>query len=155
MSDYAKDMFVRLSENYNITLVEWNHDVDHVHILFKVHPNTEMTKFVNAYKSASSRLIKRDFSQVKKPLERDVWSRSFCTRTENDLRMVLLLHYSLIAEKIVLLKVLLQRLKKYREGHRLGIGFKQPILIAVVLCTLKRRILIVNYTLFIEHQLTI
>ncbi|MGX5628308.1 transposase, partial [Bacillus cereus] len=23
MSDYAKDMFVRLSENYNITLVEW------------------------------------------------------------------------------------------------------------------------------------
>lgn len=54
MSDYAKDMFVRLSENYNITLVEWNHDVDHVHILFKAHPNTEMTKFINAYKSASS-----------------------------------------------------------------------------------------------------
>ncbi|HDR6325683.1 TPA: IS200/IS605-like element ISBth16 family transposase, partial [Bacillus thuringiensis] len=25
MSDYAKEMFVRLSENYNITLVEWNH----------------------------------------------------------------------------------------------------------------------------------
>ncbi|QWH69709.1 IS200/IS605 family transposase (plasmid) [Bacillus wiedmannii] len=68
MSDYAKDMFVRLSENYNITLVEWNHDVDHVHILFKAHPNTEMTKFINAYKSASSRLIKRDFPQVKKKL---------------------------------------------------------------------------------------
>lgn len=66
MSDYAKDMFVRLSENYNITLIEWNHDVDHVHILFKAHPNTEMTKFINAYKSASSRLMKRDFPQVKK-----------------------------------------------------------------------------------------
>ncbi|WP_336975183.1 transposase, partial [Bacillus thuringiensis] len=36
---------------------------DHVHILFKAHPNTEMTKFINAYKSASSRLIKRDFPQ--------------------------------------------------------------------------------------------
>ena len=61
MSDYAKDMFVRLRE-LNITfLVEWNHDVDHVHILFKAHPNTEMTKFINAYKSASSRLIKRIF----------------------------------------------------------------------------------------------
>lgn len=81
-SDYAKDMFVRLSENYNITLVEWNHDVDHVHILFKAHPNTEMTKFINAYKSASSRLIKRDFPQVKKKLWKEMfWSRSFCLLT--------------------------------------------------------------------------
>lgn len=82
MSDYAKDMFVRLSENYNITLVEWNHDVDHVHILFKAHPNTEMTKFINAYKSASSRLIKRDFPQVKKKLWKEMfWSRNFCLLT--------------------------------------------------------------------------
>ncbi|WP_340135779.1 IS200/IS605 family transposase [Bacillus cereus] len=82
MSDYAKDMFVRLSENYNITLVEWNHDVDHVHMLFKAHPNTEMTKFINAYKSASSRLIKRDFPQVKKKLWKEMfWSRSFCLLT--------------------------------------------------------------------------
>ncbi|OTX93261.1 IS200/IS605 family transposase [Bacillus thuringiensis serovar londrina] len=82
MSDYAKEMFVRLSENYNITLVEWNHDVDHVHILFKAHPNTEMTKFINAYKSASSRLIKRDFPQVKKKLWIEMfWSRSFCLLT--------------------------------------------------------------------------
>ncbi|HDR4441098.1 MULTISPECIES: IS200/IS605 family transposase [Bacillus cereus group] len=82
MSDYAKDMFVRLSENYNITLVEWNHDVDHVHILFKAHPNTGMTKFINAYKSASSRLIKRDFPQVKKKLWKEMfWSRSFCLLT--------------------------------------------------------------------------
>ncbi|HDR7706899.1 TPA: IS200/IS605 family transposase [Bacillus thuringiensis] len=82
MSDYAKDMFVRLSENYNITLVEWNHDVDHIHILFKAHPNTEMTKFINAYKSASSRLIKRDFPQVKKKLWKEMfWARSFCLLT--------------------------------------------------------------------------
>jgi putative transposase len=82
MSDYAKDMFVRLSENYHITLVEWNHDVDHVHILLKAHPNTEMTKFINAYKSASSRLIKRDFPQGKKKLWKEMfWSRSFCLLT--------------------------------------------------------------------------
>ncbi|MFJ8525403.1 IS200/IS605 family transposase [Bacillus cereus] len=82
MSDYAKDMFVRLSESYNITLVEWNHDVDHVHILFKAHPNTEMTKFINAYKSASSRLIKRDFPQARKKLWKEMfWSRSFCLLT--------------------------------------------------------------------------
>lgn len=42
LSDYAKEMFVRFGENYNISLVEWNHDMDHVHILFKAHPNTGM-----------------------------------------------------------------------------------------------------------------
>jgi putative transposase len=38
ISDYAKNKFVSLSEKYTITLVEWNHDIDHVHILFKVQP---------------------------------------------------------------------------------------------------------------------
>ncbi|WP_242278975.1 IS200/IS605 family transposase, partial [Bacillus cereus group sp. BfR-BA-01313] len=42
----------------------------------------EMTKFINAYKSASSRLIKRDFPQVKKKLWKEMfWSRSFCLLT--------------------------------------------------------------------------
>ncbi|MCQ6529830.1 IS200/IS605 family transposase [Bacillus mycoides] len=82
MSDYAKDMFVRLSEKYNVTLIGWNHDIDHVHILFKAHPNTEMTKFINAYKSASSRLIKKEFPKVKNKLWKEMfWSRSFCLLT--------------------------------------------------------------------------
>lgn len=82
ISDYAKEMFVKLGEKYNISLVEWNHDSDHVHILFKAHPNTELSKFINAYKSASSRLIKKDFPQVRKKLWKEMfWSRSFCLLT--------------------------------------------------------------------------
>lgn len=68
ISDYMKDMFVRLDENYNITLVEWNHDTEHVHILFKIHLNTEMLKFINVHKSASSRFIKKHFPSVKEEL---------------------------------------------------------------------------------------
>lgn len=63
LSEYAKEMFVRLGENYNIELVEWNHDEDHVHVLFKAHPNSELSKFINTYKSASSRLIKKNFQK--------------------------------------------------------------------------------------------
>jgi putative transposase len=41
-----------------------------------------MTKFINAYKSASSRLIKRDFPQVKEKLWKEMfWSRNFCLLT--------------------------------------------------------------------------
>lgn len=82
ISDYAKEMFVKLGDKYNISLIEWNHDVDHVHILFKAHPNTELSKFINAYKSASSRLIKKDFPSIRKKLWKEMfWSRSFCLLT--------------------------------------------------------------------------
>ena len=82
MSNYAKDIFVRIGKSYNITLEEWNHDVDHIHIMFKAHPNSELSKFINAYKSASSRLIKRDFPEVRQKLWKEMfWSRSFCLLT--------------------------------------------------------------------------
>ncbi len=41
-----------------------------------------MSKFLNAYKSASSRLIKRDFPHVRKQLWNEMfWSRSSCLVT--------------------------------------------------------------------------
>lgn len=82
ISEFARQTFERIGESYHITLTEWNHDGDHIHVLFKAHPNTEMSKFLNAYKSASSRLSKRDFPLVKKQLWKEMfWSRSYCLVT--------------------------------------------------------------------------
>ena len=79
ISEFAENVFVKIAPSYNITLLEWNHDQDHVHILFKAHPNTELSRFINAYKSASSRLIKKQFPEVRKKLWKEYfWSRSFC-----------------------------------------------------------------------------
>ena len=60
VSGRLKEIFEYISPNYNIALQEWNHDIDHIHILFKCQPNTELSKFINSYKSASSRLIKKE-----------------------------------------------------------------------------------------------
>ena len=82
MSQYAKNIFIRISSSYNITLEEWNHDNDHVHVMVRAHPNTEISKFINAYKSASSRLIKKDFPEVRRKLWKEIfWSRSYCLLT--------------------------------------------------------------------------
>ena len=35
ISDRAKDIFEYIAPNYHITLEEWNHDQDHVHIMFR------------------------------------------------------------------------------------------------------------------------
>ena len=82
ISEFAKDIFVHIASTYNITLEQWNHDKDHVHIMFRAHPNTEISKFINAYKSASSRLIKKNFPAVRRKLWKEMfWSRSFCLLT--------------------------------------------------------------------------
>ena len=79
VSDRLRAIFEYIAPNYNITVEEWNHDIDHVHILFKGHPNTELSKFINAYKSASSRLIKKEFPHIRKFLWKEMfWSQSFC-----------------------------------------------------------------------------
>lgn len=82
VSDRAKEIFEYIAPKYNITLQEWNHDIDHVHILFKAHPNTEVSKFINAYKSASSRLLKKEFPEIRQKLWKEYfWSQSFCLLT--------------------------------------------------------------------------
>ena len=82
ISDRAKKIFEYISPKYNITLQEWNHDKDYVHILFKAHPNTEISKFINAYKSASSGLLKKEFSQIRQKLWKEHFlGQSFCPLT--------------------------------------------------------------------------
>ena len=82
ISNRAKEIFAYIAPNYNITLQEWNHEKDHVHILFKAHPKSEISKFINAYKSASSRLIKKEFPQIRQKLWKEqFWSQSFCLLT--------------------------------------------------------------------------
>ena len=82
ISNRAKEIFENIATNYHITLIEWNHDSDHVHIIFRSHPKTELSKFINAYKSASSRLIKQEFESVRNKLwESYFWSQSFCLLT--------------------------------------------------------------------------
>ena len=60
ISNRGREIFLYIADNYGITLEEWNHDLDHVHIMFRAQPKTELSKFINAYKSASSRLLKKN-----------------------------------------------------------------------------------------------
>jgi len=82
ISNRLKEIFEYIAPNYNIALQEWNYDKDHVHILFKAQPNSELSKFINAYKSTSSRLAKKEYPIIKKSLWKEYfWSRSFCLLT--------------------------------------------------------------------------
>ena len=79
ISERLKGIFRSIEGNFNIALEEWNHDMDHVHILFRSEPNSNISKFINAYKSASSRLIKKEYPSIRSRLYKEAfWSQSFC-----------------------------------------------------------------------------
>lgn len=79
VSDRLKEIFENIAPGYNITLEEWNHDRDHVHVMFRGQPNTEISKFINAYKSAGSRLVKKEFPEIRQELWKETfWSQSYC-----------------------------------------------------------------------------
>ena len=46
ISDRAKEIFEYIAPNYGIVLEEWNHDIDHVHVMFRAQPKTEISKSI-------------------------------------------------------------------------------------------------------------
>ena len=94
ISNRLKEMFKDIGVKYKITPIEWNHDVDHVHVLFKAAPNSLISKFLNAYKSASSRLIKIEFPDIKDKLWKEYfWSRSYCLITTGGVTIDIIKQY--------------------------------------------------------------
>ena len=82
VSERAKEIFSYIAPKYGIVLEEWNHDEDHVHVMFRAQPKSEISKFINAYKSASSRLTKKEFPDIRQRLWKETfWSQSFCLLT--------------------------------------------------------------------------
>lgn len=85
ISNRAKEIFENISPKYNISVTGWEYDADHMTIQFAAHPNTEISKFINAYKSASSRLIKKEFPFIKEKLDNNMfWAKSFCLISVGD-----------------------------------------------------------------------
>jgi len=86
--------YIGAKEQYKINTIEFNHDNDHLHILFKAEPKSELKKFINAYKSASSRLIKKEFPNIKEKLWQEAfWSRSFFLATTGGVTLEVLKSY--------------------------------------------------------------
>ena len=53
--------------------------------MFRAQPRSELSKFINAYKSASSRLLKKEYPQIKEKLWKEAfWSQSFCLLTAGE-----------------------------------------------------------------------
>ena len=54
---YTRDYF----KKQDLNILELNCSEDHIHILFEAVPQMNLSNFVNAYKTASSRMVRKNF----------------------------------------------------------------------------------------------
>lgn len=82
ISHELQEMFTTIGKNYGVSVIEFNYDKDHLHILFRAKPVSELSKFINSYKSSTSRVLKRKYPEIKKKLWKEkFWSNSFYLTT--------------------------------------------------------------------------
>lgn len=73
----------KIAESYGIEILCIETNLDHIHLLFKAKPQTDIIKFINNWKSATSKALRNKFKkQIKNKLWKDVfWSASYCLIT--------------------------------------------------------------------------
>ena len=78
-----KERTHKISESYGVEITSMETDLDHIHILFKAKPQTNLIKFINNWKSATSKAIQNRFhKKIKSKLWDGVfWSGSYCLIT--------------------------------------------------------------------------
>jgi len=77
---FTREVIERFQGNYDVEITNLNGEDDHIHILFKAKPTTNLAKFVNAVKGATSRRIRNEYGEeIKDKLWEDsFWNGSYC-----------------------------------------------------------------------------
>lgn len=67
-----------IASKFDVQVIEQETDLDHIHVLFASKPSVTLSKFINSLKSVTSRMIRKEFPEVKKDLWKDkFWSPSY------------------------------------------------------------------------------
>lgn len=76
--DAMNDIFNSVCDDFESTLVEFDGEKDHVHLLVHYPPKIAISKLVNSLKGVSSRYLRRDFPDIHKYYYKGIlWSPSY------------------------------------------------------------------------------
>ena len=89
-----KEIIIDISERYNVDVINQECDVDHIHILFKCKPQTDIVKYINSLKGLTSRILRKEFKELKNILwGKSFWSDSYCLITTGQVTLDVLKRY--------------------------------------------------------------
>lgn len=92
--DELKTRTRKIAESYDIEIINMETDKDHIHILLSCKPQTNLIKFINNWKSATSKALRNRFPEIKENLWKDIfWSDSYCLITTGQVTLDILIDY--------------------------------------------------------------
>jgi len=77
---YLETVVQDICKKWDVDLIEFGGEADHIHILFAAYPNIDLSKFINNLKTVSSRLTRKKYLDhlsrfYRKPV---LWTRAYC-----------------------------------------------------------------------------
>ncbi|MUV86227.1 IS200/IS605 family transposase [Natronomonas sp. CBA1123] len=100
-TQFIHEVISGFTENYGVELTNLDGEDDHVHILFRAKPTTNLVKFITTVKGATARRIRNEYADE---LKTELWGDSFWDDS-----------YCLISTGQVSLDVLKQYVEDQRE----------------------------------------
>jgi len=85
--DELKKRTRNIAKNYDVKITSQEVDKDHMHILFSSKPTTNLTKFINALKTGTSKAIRHRFDIEDKLWDNVFWSDSYCLITTGEVTL--------------------------------------------------------------------
>lgn len=71
-------LFTRISKEHGVQIVKWSYEDCSVQMLLSISPSTNLTKYINATKASSSRLLKKEVHGLSLALpDGKFWGRGF------------------------------------------------------------------------------
>ena len=96
ISNRIREIFEYIGLTHDVEIIEWNHDKDHIHTLISINPSTNLNKYVNATKAASSRLIKKEFPNIRPKLWKEYfWTKGFYVNSTGSTQLDIVKNYIL------------------------------------------------------------
>jgi putative transposase len=81
--DELKQRTLNIAKSYGIEIISIETDLDHLHMIFKTKPQTELITFINNWKGATSKALQNRFREKIKSMlwSNKFWSDSYCLIT--------------------------------------------------------------------------
>lgn len=76
ISNALKEQIDRIAEKKDIEVLNKETAGDHIHILFRAKPTTNLSKTINSIKGATSRTLRKDFPELKEKAD-SLWSPAY------------------------------------------------------------------------------
>jgi putative transposase len=82
-----------IADDFEADITNVDGGTDHVHILFRTKPTTDLTKFINSLKGVTSRRIRSEFPEVTQTLEDAFWQPGYFLATTGQVSIDVLMDY--------------------------------------------------------------